>query len=84
MTKWHALVAHMAKHMNLVGGPFWVGVLGPRTPLNPALSYIFETIAVTKRFLIKYAKIHNKTLCQCFLDHENSNDGMPYDFCKKE
>jgi len=22
MTKWHAHVAHMAKHMNMVGGPF--------------------------------------------------------------
>jgi len=32
MTKWHALVAHMAKHMNLVVGPFWVGVPGPGTP----------------------------------------------------
>jgi len=30
MAKWHTHVAHMAKHMNMVGGP-----LGP--PLNPAL-----------------------------------------------
>jgi len=32
MTKWHAHVAHMAKHMEMVGGP---GHLAP--PLNPAL-----------------------------------------------
>jgi len=25
MTKRHAHVAHMAKHMNMVGGPFWWG-----------------------------------------------------------
>jgi len=34
MTKWHAHVVDVAKHMNMVGGP------GPRplgSPLNPAL-----------------------------------------------
>jgi len=29
MTKWHAQVAHMAKHMNMVGGPLCWGSLGP-------------------------------------------------------
>jgi len=29
MTKWHAYVAHMAKHMNMVGGPSLVGGPGP-------------------------------------------------------
>jgi len=29
MTKWHAHVAHMAKHMNTVVGPLWWGVLWP-------------------------------------------------------
>ena len=33
--KWHAHVAHTAKHMNMVGGP-GPGSLGP-LPLNPAL-----------------------------------------------
>jgi len=40
MTKWHAHVVHMAKHMNMVGGPFLVGGPGPgllRPPVNPAL-----------------------------------------------
>jgi len=40
MTKWHAHVVHMAKHMNMVGVPFWWGALGPgplSSPLNPAL-----------------------------------------------
>jgi len=32
MTKWHEYVAHMAKHMNIVGGPG----PGPLAPLNPA------------------------------------------------
>jgi len=32
MTKWHAHVAHMAKHMNMVG------VRAPWAPLNPTLS----------------------------------------------
>jgi len=31
MTKWHAHVAHMAKHMNMVGAR------APCPPLNPAL-----------------------------------------------
>jgi len=31
MTKWHAHVTHMGKHMNTVGGP------GPLPPINPAL-----------------------------------------------
>jgi len=31
MTKWHAHVAHVAKHTNMVGDP------GPGPPLNPAL-----------------------------------------------
>ena len=41
MTKWHAYVAHMAKHMNMVGGPLWWGALGPDPfpPLNPALEF---------------------------------------------
>jgi len=34
MIKWHAHVAHMTKHMNMVGGP-GPGPLG--RPLNPAL-----------------------------------------------
>jgi len=34
MTKWHAHVAHVAKHVNMVGGPFWWGTLGPG-PLCP-------------------------------------------------
>jgi len=43
MTKWHEHVIHMAKHINMVGGPFrWgalgLGALGP--PLNPALQYL--------------------------------------------
>ena len=29
MTKWHAHVVHMAKHTNMVGGPFLVGDPGP-------------------------------------------------------
>jgi len=37
MTKWHAHVAHMAKHMNMVGGPLWWGARAPFPPLNPAL-----------------------------------------------
>jgi len=28
MTKWQAQVVHMAKHMNMVGDPFWWGALG--------------------------------------------------------
>jgi len=38
MTKWHAYVVHMAKYMNMVGGPFG-GSPGPRplAPLNPSL-----------------------------------------------
>jgi len=36
MSKWHAQVAHMATHMNMVrGGALWWGPLGP--PLNPAM-----------------------------------------------
>jgi len=34
MTKWHAHVKHMAKHVKMVGGP-GPGALG--RPLNPAL-----------------------------------------------
>jgi len=34
MTKWHAHVVHMAKHMNPGGGP---SARDPWTPLNPAL-----------------------------------------------
>jgi len=46
MTKFHAHVAHMAKHMNMVGGLLWWGALvpGPFPPLNsalPPLKYIF-------------------------------------------
>jgi len=37
MNKWHAHVAHMAKHTNMVGGPLWWGGLDPGPPLNPAL-----------------------------------------------
>jgi len=37
MTKWHAHVIHMAKHMDMVG------TLGPR-PLNPALAWLFKFI----------------------------------------
>jgi len=40
MTKWHAHVAHMAKHMNMVEAPLWWGALGPGSlgpSLNPAL-----------------------------------------------
>jgi len=29
MTKWHAYVAHTAKHINMVGGPVWWEALGP-------------------------------------------------------
>jgi len=36
MTKWHAHVAHMAKHMNMVGA-FFGGSLVPPRPRNPAL-----------------------------------------------
>jgi len=37
MTKWHAHVAHMPKHMNMVG-PIWRGAMDPLgPPLNPAL-----------------------------------------------
>jgi len=46
MNKWHAQVVHMAKHMNMVGGPFLVGGLGPGPlgpPLNPALPLCVET-----------------------------------------
>jgi len=42
MTKWHAHVAHMAKHMNMVGDPCLVGCPGPGPlgpPLNPALEF---------------------------------------------
>jgi len=28
-TKWHANVAYMAKHMNMVGGFLWWGPKGP-------------------------------------------------------
>jgi len=40
MSKWHAQVAYMAKHMSVVGGPLWWGTLGqgPLAPtINPAL-----------------------------------------------
>jgi len=37
MTKRHAHVAHMAEHMNIVGGPLWWGVMGPG-PLGPPKS----------------------------------------------
>jgi len=37
MTKWQVHVAHMAKHMNMVGGPLWWGALGPG-PLGPSKS----------------------------------------------
>jgi len=33
MTKWHVHVAHMAKHMNMVGDPLWWGPW----PLGPSL-----------------------------------------------
>jgi len=36
MTKWHAHVVDMAKHMNMVGDPFLVGNPGPG-PLGPLL-----------------------------------------------
>jgi len=45
MAKWRAHVAHMAKHMNMVGGPLRWGVLGPGplgSPLNPALPRYLE------------------------------------------
>jgi len=34
MTKWHAHVVHMVKHMNMVGGPCLVGCPGSG-PLGP-------------------------------------------------
>jgi len=34
MTNWHAHVVHMAKHTNIVEGPYLVGSPGPR-PLSP-------------------------------------------------
>jgi len=37
MTKWQAHVAHITKHMNMVGGPLWWGSLGP-APLSPPKS----------------------------------------------
>jgi len=33
MSKWHAHAVHMAKNMNMVGGPG----PGPLAPLNPAM-----------------------------------------------
>jgi len=35
MTKWHAHVVHMTKHINMGGGPFVVGGPGPE-PLGPS------------------------------------------------
>jgi len=35
MTKWHAHVEHMAKHMNMVGDPLLWGALRPG-PLGPS------------------------------------------------
>jgi len=39
MTKWHAHIPHVAKHMNMLGGPLWWGALGPGPcpPVNPEL-----------------------------------------------
>jgi len=37
MTKWHAHVVHMTKHINMGGGPLWWVALGP-SPLGPPKS----------------------------------------------
>ena len=47
MTKWHEHAAHMAKHMNMVGGPLWWGPCPPKsspdvTPYSEKLSSIFS------------------------------------------
>jgi len=63
MTKWHARVARMAKHMNMVGGP---GLLGP--PLTPSLDvtmkfaqlhyFLSQKVGVDKRYYVPpYPKV---------------------------
>jgi len=42
MTKWHA---HMAKHMNMVGGTLWWGALGPG-PLAPPESGAVSDVSI--------------------------------------
>jgi len=46
MTKWYAHVAHMAKHMNMVGDP-WPGPLG--TPKSGAASRLWWITQSTQR-----------------------------------
>jgi len=38
MTKWHAYVVHMAKHINMVVGPFLVRALHPGRLAQPPKS----------------------------------------------
>ena len=40
MTKWHAYVVHMAKHINMVVGPFLVRALHPGRLSQPPKSCV--------------------------------------------
>jgi len=50
MTKWHAHVVPMAKHMDMVGGPFLVGALYPG-PLGPPKSGAANTETIHQQLL---------------------------------
>jgi len=58
MTKWHAYIVHMAKHTNMVGGPFVVGGPGPghlAPTLNPAMRaplLVFDKTLVQPHFVL--------------------------------
>jgi len=56
MTKWHAHVAHMAKHMNMVGGPLWWWALGPGPLVHP------KPGAAERRTPVAYAENFRKGL----------------------
>ena len=64
MTKWHAYVVYMTKHMNMVGAPFVV-VAGPPplgSPLKQALQYLQTQSLKRLGYTVLFPELSNLVL----------------------